>query len=157
WRDLEDIEKLECKPQILVALSALYMDETLTARGFLIDNLDFTDEQINRLVELGEIIKHRINGNVYYGLPHSSLASAYWEHGCDYRNLPNKDRESFVYRYAISDVSNGLSTILNTGKEKRVVLLCTAAIEGRLLEIVKKESDSERYLELILARANSGL
>ncbi|MCD4831689.1 MAG: hypothetical protein K8R02_07795 [Anaerohalosphaeraceae bacterium] len=146
--DLEDIRMLKCKPQILVALSPLYINESLTAHSFLVENFDFADEDIYRLIDMGEIIKHEIDGEVYYGLPHSSLASAYWEHGGNYRDSLMKDIDRFLCLYIISEAPNSLSVIFRTDMKKRLYLLQCAAISGHLLEIVKKERDSEKYFEL---------
>jgi len=146
--DLEDIRRLKCNPQILIALSPLYIKESLTANSFLAKNFDFADEDMNRLIDMGEIIKHEIDGNIYYGLPHSSLASAYWEHGEDYRDPFIKDIDSFLCQYATSGVSNGLSVILKAEKHSR--LLSYIAMSGKLLEIVRKEGNSDNYSTLAL-------
>lgn len=157
-KDLECLERLKCKPQILVALSALYMNESMMAHSYLAGNLGFANEDINRLVELGEITKCRVSGDTFYGLPHSSLALAYWEYGSSYRNmLKFSEHTDFVYNYAISGVSNALSAILNMGKENSIALLSFAAIHGRLMDIAERELSCNEYLVLMLRILTSNL
>ncbi|MFC1794881.1 hypothetical protein ACFL3Q_15000, partial [Planctomycetota bacterium] len=95
-------------PEIVLALSPLYMNEVLTEESFLRDELHFDKDDLKALsilVELGEVTSQKTqDGYVFYGLPHSVQAKAYWEYGLTYRNrkaLP--EYEEFIHKYAVSD------------------------------------------------------
>jgi len=138
-RDLENHGTYKCNSEILLALSPLYMNEVLTDQTFLIKELGYDRKEIDRLVSLGEIIKHKTDRGIFYGLPHSSSALAYWQFGDEYRTcLKYSDYEEFVYQYVISGASNSLDYISNT---ENVKLLDRLAIERRALDVIQKLKD----------------
>ncbi|MCK5603302.1 helix-turn-helix transcriptional regulator [Candidatus Pacearchaeota archaeon] len=115
--DLNDLKNLNrVFPEVLVALSPLYQNEVLTAESYLIDKLKFGYEVLDQLVQRTEITRQTMkNGVVFYGLPHSALAGAYWECGQEYRKRKGiKEYEDFVCSYAASYPSNGLEAIVNS-------------------------------------------
>jgi hypothetical protein len=103
-------------PEVVVALSSLYRNEVMTAEDYLRDKnkLNIDPGALEALVVRGEITRDATtDGDVFYGLPHSSLAGAYWQHGRQY--LKNKDLllfEHFIVDYAQSDVSNVLAAYM---------------------------------------------
>ena len=80
---LYHLEKLNAAfPEVIVALSALYQNEVLTAEKFLVDNLGFDSSVLDMLVGRGEIIYTQTSdGYFLFGLHHSVLAKLYWEYG----------------------------------------------------------------------------
>lgn len=154
--DLEEIEKMGYNPEILLALSPLYMYERPTSQLFLLKKLGFGRGEINELLKTGEIIKQNINGKTYYGLPHSSLASAYWEYGNSYREcLLFPEYKDFIYNYVISDVPNGLEAITKNSYEIITYLLNRLACENNLLKVLERPENEEAYRPLSDIFANS--
>lgn len=161
--DLREIEKhSKCNPKIILALCPLYINEVLTAQSFLTQSLSFDRKEINELVRIGEVIEHDIDGEVFYGLQHSSCARAYWEYGREYRNaLKLRDYKDFIYNYAISEVSNGLQASVEADKETHRELFNRFVSEGKLLKVFEKErysnsSDATKYIDAIMALTNTG-
>ena len=138
-KDLGNPDSYNCNPEILLALSPLYMNEVLTVQSFLIQKLSFERKEINKLVRLGEIIEHEIDGEVYYGLPHSSLAKAYWEHGKKYRKESWGKYEDFVYNYAISDVCNGLEAVIEIKNQMRKSILTKLDANNKIIGVIERE------------------
>ncbi|HNQ22536.1 MAG TPA: hypothetical protein PKK06_05520 [Phycisphaerae bacterium] len=97
-------------PRILLSLAPLYLGEVSTAEAFLTDELGFTDTELHKLVRRREITESKRYGQLFYGLPHASLAAAYWEHGQEFRRKP-WSLEDFIYRYAAADTPNGLEAV----------------------------------------------
>ena len=130
-------------PQILVALSPLYLSEVCTAEIFLVNDLGLELAAISALADMGEITREEtLEGDVLYGLPHSGLAAAYWEHGTTYRKrLGIPDQEDFLYKYAVANTPNGLTAVTSAGREV-----------GR--RVVERLSD-HRMLAGVLAREKS--
>ncbi|MHB9068798.1 MAG: hypothetical protein ACYC54_00350 [Sedimentisphaerales bacterium] len=141
--DLKELETIDAEaPNVVVALSALYQNEVLTCAKYLLGTLQFNTAILKKLAAAGEITKQVIDGNIFYGLPHSALAMAYWEHGIEYRNLLKyPDYEEFVYQYVISGAPNSFKIILTKDNPKLIDRLAT---EERALEIIQnlKESDT---------------
>jgi hypothetical protein len=114
--DLTELEKLDPSyPEVLVSLSPLYRSEVLMEEFYLTKVLGFSQTTLSQLVYRDEITvqRDRKEGYVFYGLPHSALAEAYWEHGKIYRRrrgLP--EYREYIYEYARSNVPNGLESIL---------------------------------------------
>jgi hypothetical protein len=92
------------------------------------------------LYQIGEITRQETeDGYVFYGLPHSALADAYWEHGGKYRrrgHLP--EYEDFLYDYAVSDTPNGLGAVLKARPYSERMLARIGA-EGGLDRLMKNE------------------
>lgn len=144
--DLEDIEKRGGNPEILLALSPLYMREIPTSQLFLLKTLGFDRTEINKLVEMGEIIKQDFRGKTFYGLPHSSLALAYWKYGHDYRNcLLFPEYNDFVYNYVTSDAPNGLEAATRISPEAVTYVLNKLVDDNKILSVIEKEENKEAY------------
>jgi hypothetical protein len=114
--DLKEMENIDAiAPHIVVALSVLYQNEVLTSAKYLLETLQFNAATLKTLTVAGEITKQVIDGKIFYGLPHSALAMAYWNLGIEYRNLLKyPDYEEYLYQYTISKPRNGLEAILRT-------------------------------------------
>ena len=146
---LEDIERMECNPEILLALSPLYMYEIPTSQVFLLKKLGYDRGEINKLVKMGEIIKQNIKGKTYYGLPHSSLALAYWEYGNNYREcLLFPEYNEYIYNYVTSDVPNGLDIVVHNRADVITFVLNRLALENKTLRIIEKEENKHAYASL---------
>jgi len=145
--DLEELEKLEPSfPEVLVALSPLYLNEVLTDETYLTTVLGFDQRVLNELVYCGEITKQKIhNQHVFYGLPHSALASAYWEYGKTYRKRRKlQEYEKFIYKYAVSsDVRNGLEAVVKIGEDTRERLFERLTYENEMKTVIKAEHSME--------------
>jgi len=117
-KDLKHLEGLKSDyPEVLLALSPLYMNEVLTSEVYLRKNIKIKKQILNNLYKMGEITKIETeDGHVFYGLPHSALAKAYWEHGKIYRkNLP--EYEDFIYNYSALSMPNGIEAMVAAGKK----------------------------------------
>lgn len=149
--DLIKIEKhYKCNPDILLALCPLYRNEVLTAKSFLTQTLGFDRKEINELVRIGEVIEHNIEDEIFYGLTHSSMALAYWEHGGEYRNcLKYPDYTEFIYSYAISGVSNGLRAVFSASQDAYFDILYSLLKNGDALKVFQTEQDKTQYMLLI--------
>ncbi len=135
-------------PRILLALSPLSMNEVFTHEKFLM-KLGFRRDELKALCKRGEIVRQEKNGDIFYGLPHSSLAKAYWEHGKKYRDyLP--EYEDFIYDYAKSGVCNVLEAVAKTDDVMRKVLLKRISNAGLLPSIVKSENALENVTYILL-------
>jgi len=125
---------------ILVALSPLYKTEVMTAETYL-KKLGFTKDALNGLVERGEVtIELGLSQEFLYGLPHSSLANAYWEHGKGYitqRKL--KVYEEFIYDYAVSGVPNGMQAVVSTQKEVEARILRRLDADSKIILVAERE------------------
>lgn len=150
--DLEDMQKLKCKPQILIALAPLYMNELLTSQAFLVTCLGFDEADINMLIERNEIIEH-VDGEtdeIYYGLPHSTIASAYWTYGKRYRKLLKiSDYNEIVANYAASGTINGLRAIRTTTNTIQIQILHQLLIHNAALSAFQCERERGPYFELV--------
>jgi hypothetical protein len=159
-QDLQDVENnrvYKCKSEILLALSPLYMSEVLTAQPFLVKELGYERKEIDKLITIGKVIKHKIDGEIFYGLSHSSIAMVYWRYGDEYRKcLKYSDYEDFIYNYAISGVSNGLTASIKTDKKTRNWLFNQLVSKGKMFEIIEKEkykniNDTTKYVDAIFS------
>lgn len=150
--DLEELAKLKEPyayqyPKILVALSPLYKNEVLTEQGYLLkEGFGFNEQALGALARRGEITRRRTSqGHVFYGLPHSGLADAYWEHGMEYRNsLGLPEYESFIYAYAVSDACNGLEAVDSGRPDERVNVLRRLYETGDIVGVVEREKSLSR-------------
>jgi hypothetical protein len=131
-------------PEIIVALSALYKNEVLTTKSYL-KKLGFSRAALNGLVRRGEITwQEGPDNNIFYGLHHSTLADAYWEHGGKYiEDAKLQDYEEFIYDYSVSGVPNGLQAILRAGKEIAHSLVRRLCNEEAMPNIVEHEHSFE--------------
>jgi len=129
-------------PGILLALSPLYKNEVSTAEHYLIDKLKFTEPALNDLVKRGEITEQNdLNDNTLYGLPHSSLADAYWEHGQQYlRREDLRDYVTFIRDYATSNVTNGLTAIMKSNYSVRSSIISDLWKSGEIASAIKSEN-----------------
>ena len=138
-------------PQILVSLSVLYRHEIPTAESYLVGRLGFDPNILNRLVARGDITRTCDAQHAYYGLPHSCLANAFWEHGQRYWRpvalraalLPGnlqEQQDAFLYDYAASGAGNGLRAINVSAWDLRAQLLARLDSEG-LIDHVLESSD----------------
>ncbi len=142
--DLEDLGKVNpAFPEILVALSPLYMNEVHTAAKFLINEkngLGYRKQDIYRLFHIGEIIQVEEEWGFCYGLPHSTLADVYWKYGKPYledRGIPN-NIEDFIYEYASSEAPNSLVAFVQGEKLVMENLFFRLAEGGRLGKLIEK-------------------
>jgi len=142
-------------PRILLALSPLYIKEVLTSEKYLDDKMGFTSAALNDLAERGEITRHKdANTNILYGLPHSSRASAFWEHGKEYMKQRNlRDYEYFIYDYAISGTPNGIEAVLSSSDKGHIPILTRLWTSGQLTEVIEAE-DSIENINNALAMLN---
>lgn len=110
-------------PEVLVALSPLYMNEILTAEIFLTKNLHFKEQDLGALVDLGKITRHQSrDGHIFYGLPHMVQAGAYWKYGQAYKDRRNLgDYKKFIYDYALSGAPNTLEPILQSAANNKLL------------------------------------
>jgi len=144
--DLRDLEN-SCisSPQVLVALSPLYLHEVLTAEDYLLDKLGFDYEVLKQLVQIGEITHQKTDGGiVYYGLPHSALADAYWEHGQEYRRHASiPEYEDFIYDYAASGTPNGLKAVVRNEDDIAERVVRRLSTDGSLGNVIRCERSME--------------
>lgn len=131
-------------PEIVLALSPLYMKEILTEESFLRDGLYFDKEDfqaLNALVELGEVTSQRTsNGHVFYGLPHSVQAKAYWNYGTLYKNRRElKEHETFVHDYVALGIANSLEIISKSPIALQETLTTKLVENGNLGKVIKYE------------------
>jgi len=151
--DLNDLKNVKSAfPEVLVALAPLYRNEVLTAEDYLTNKLGFDYDLLNELVQRGEITSQTTaDGVVFYGLPHSGLANAYWEHGQVYkkrRGLPKY--EVFVYEYAASNSGNALEAVLKAGEGARdyaLERLCGAKMIPQIIRCEIEPSVITLFLE----------
>jgi hypothetical protein len=146
-RDLQDLESANpVFPQVLVAISALYRIETLTAENYLTSHLGCSLIILNALVQEGEITRQQSSeGYVFYGLPHSALANAYWEFGKKYKRRMNISRyEDFLYEYASSGAPNGLEAIVQMEEDRpRKKATSLLADKGKLTDVISNEQSTQ--------------
>lgn len=140
----------ECYSRILLALCPLYKSEILTAESYLTEKLKFIRPALKALTKRGEITRHKdADKNVFYGLHHSALAEAYWEHGEEYRkNMPQY--EVFMYNYALSNVPNALEAIDNAEPPVRERLIARLDTENELEKIIERESSVQSVMSWCL-------
>jgi hypothetical protein len=146
-------------PGILLALSPLYMNEVLTAGSYLIDTLGFAKAALDDLAKRGEITRQKSQtGHVFYGLPHSSRARAYWEHGQEYSTKTHiTNPEDWIADYARSHPLNGLVAILSVNPQSLTwwgrspnSVVRELQLSGEMVGILRSEQSTEaiyRWLE----------
>jgi len=144
-QDLQDLENANTDyPEVLVAVSAVYRNESLMAEPFLTSNLGFPVGVLNSLCQRGEVIRHvDQNGEVFYGLPHTALADAYWEFGNKYRRRRKlADYESVIYDYISLGPSNGLRVLAEAEGTVRERVMARLEKEAKLPEIISHEQSA---------------
>lgn len=127
-------------PEVLIALSPLYRNEVPTAERYLVRNLGFDPGALNRLTAMAEIARFQEEGHVFYRLPHSAHAEAYWKHGRAYRDrkgLP--EYEDFLYEYLAADTPNRFQVAFSLDDDIRDRLLLRLRDDGVLLQILDQE------------------
>lgn len=130
-------------PLIILALSALYRNEICTHKSYL-NKLGFLDHELRALCERGEIVTLKEGRNTYYGLHHSSLAKAYWEHGEHYKE-PLPEFDDFIYDYAISGTPNCLRAILGLPPEIGKEIFDRILSNGNIDKIISAESSLRTF------------
>lgn len=140
-------------PEIVVALSLLYREEVMTAKEYLTDKnkCGFDSAAFHALVVRGEITREVTPaGHIFYGLPHSSLANAYWEHGREYvvGDLRRSDAD-WLCDYALFNVSNPVRAIL-TGNNG-LIRSCLLEIysRGRLTDVLAHEDSLDAIGDIL--------
>jgi len=152
-QELADLEKLNPYfPEVLVALSGLSQCGTPMAEPFLRKTLGFDMKCLNDLVALGEISCDEVHeGVVFYGLWHSSVASAYWKHGSRYKCRRGiVSYSEFLYAYASAGMPNGLSAVMNDDKGEGHVILKRLDKMG-VLPLAISEERSLTAVQMFLA------
>jgi len=148
--DLEEQEKINTNyPEVLVSLAPLFMNEVLTDELYLTKILGFDQQILNNLVYTGEITKQQGQDNhIFYGLPHSALADAYWEHGDTYKRRRGlTEYKDFLYKYTISVALNGLEAVLRMNRQERQTTLVKLEKDDRMAEVIAKEKSMELVSE----------
>lgn len=141
--DLGGLELINPRfPQVLLSLAPLAMNETLTSESYLTTACGCSREDLLALMQRGEVVRTERHGQFLYGLPHASLAVAYWTHGEPYReNLP--ECGEFIYAYAASGASNGLEAVGRAFWPWRDHLRKRLIEEGRMKVALAKERSSD--------------
>ncbi|NQT59765.1 MAG: hypothetical protein HQ557_12350, partial [Bacteroidetes bacterium] len=137
-KELKEDKYYRQYPKIVLALCPLYKNEVLTEQKFLVNELHLNEDAIEDLARRGEIKYQKdSDGNVFYGLSHSSLADAYWNHGKEYRkDFP--EYEDFLYNYAVSGAHNGLRAIVYTSN-RNIRIIERLLSEGKIRQVIKEE------------------
>jgi hypothetical protein len=154
-KDLEFLRvHLHGDPRALLAVSPLAKHELPTARRFLTDTLELSQAALDRMTLLGELIEDVEHNEIYYGLPHSTLAGVYWEHGRTY-GFADEEDEEFFYRYARSCVPNGLRALFRCDRAMADRILGRLARDGKLDDVVAHERDA-RTITFLICRKGTG-
>ena len=148
-KELRDDKYCQQYPEIVLALCPLYKNEVVTEQSYLTDMLGLNEDAIEGLARRGEITRQETeDGLVFYGLPHSALADAYWEHGKKHRRkLP--EYEDFIDDYASSGMSNGLKAVVCVGRGVGTQILDRLDACDKLANTIKKERDTSIVAELV--------
>lgn len=112
-KDLQDLERCELEPRVLVAAAPIAMHEEPVAARYLTQIHGFSRNDINNLVRMGELTRDYGDDDTYYGLPHATLGEVYWWAGC--------------YRPRAMDSEQCVVAYLRTHSENGARLLCRAA------------------------------
>jgi hypothetical protein len=130
-------------PRIVVALSPLYKNEVLTVESYLIEKLGFTKPALYDLAKRGEITRQEDSSeNMLYGLPHSSLARAYWEHGRQYIQQRRLQRyEEWICDYAGAVVPNGLAASLKSDPDTMELVFNRLYAQHYIEAAIENETD----------------
>ena len=130
-------------PEICVAISSIYIHEIPVAEPFLTKSLDFTVNTLNSLCQKGYILRIEKDDEIYYTLPHSSIAQAYWDSSGMYKKrLGLYNDEDAFYQYAISNVCNGLSLIMSLEQNKCNSILERMKKEDILFPMIEMEKSA---------------
>jgi hypothetical protein len=137
-------------PEALLALSPLYRSEVLTAETYLTGRLHLDPNILKNLVLRREVTRNDIEGHVFYGLPHSALADAYWNHG----RTPYLERlalregvklrhggeyEDYLGEYMTWPTGNRLEALRGAPEELRRPLAGRLVAAGQLPEALREE------------------
>ncbi|MFC1652694.1 hypothetical protein ACFL3F_03135 [Planctomycetota bacterium] len=144
-------------PHVLIALSPLYMYETFTAELFLTQALKIDPSTLAWMLERGEIIRQiDSDGNILYGLPHSTLASAYWKYGDPYKMGMNLTTpEDYIYEYLLYHAPNSMEALQKCDYHFQLLVynnLCQENPEVRLAIV-----EHERSLRSLSTWVENGL
>jgi transcriptional regulator with XRE-family HTH domain/energy-coupling factor transporter ATP-binding protein EcfA2 len=164
--DFEEIESAGCNPEVLLALSPLYMHEVPTADEFLIHELGIKPEDIKKLLKRREIFKVVEKHRVYYRLPHATLAKVYWDFRDDtiaafLTRLKQKelreDSIDYIYHYATyrnrhnSGLPNGLTAILRMDYPAKTLLLQRLDVDRKTINTIMSDTNVESFYEWLQA------
>jgi hypothetical protein len=144
-KDLQDLENICVDyPEALTAVAALYRDELLMAERYLVNNLSFSTAILNDLVRRGELVRQETStGHILYGLPHTALASAYWECCSKYKIRRNfREYEAFIHEYVSSAPPNGLEVLTQTHKDIRDRVMVRLETDGKLVGVISNEQST---------------
>jgi len=152
-RDLSDLAasgKNELLPRAVVVLSLLFRYEVPTEARFMCTFLGCEKELFDALANRGEIIPHTSStGYVLYGLPHRSLAEAYWRYGQEYAKWAELPQEKdFLLQYVKADVPNGISAIRAFSAETRDWVLRQLTTDEKAVSRIIE--DKKRRGELVV-------
>jgi len=150
-------------PRIVLALCPLYKNEVLTEQSFLVNNLHLNEDAIEDLARRGEIKYQKdAEGNIFYGLSHSTLADAYWEHG-QIHNRSKLQYDGYLLAYLNSDVHNGIRLInallnkcYNINNSVVEVLCHRLRRQNLFANIIKNETSIESITEWVDYKLNVG-
>lgn len=147
-----DLQRMERKmeganpdfPEICVAISPIYTHEIPVAEPFLTKSLGFTVNTLNSLCQIGYILRIEKDDEVYYALPHSAIAQAYWNSSGIYRKrLGFQNEDDAYYQYALSDVCNGLMLIMSLEKDQYSSILKRIQREDKLFPLIEVEESAD--------------
>jgi hypothetical protein len=122
-------------PKVLVALSPLAMVELHTEEAYLRRRFGFDEAVLTELVDRGLVTELVLaDDRRLFGLPHQSIAKAYWRFGTRYRDLLDCGEASdFICDYACSSTTNGLVAARRSRVTNRL------AAEGKLLTAIRAD------------------
>ena len=129
-------------PKLLVALSPLYQFEIPTAEGFLINRLNIRKPVLAALLKRGEITQEGdLLGNRFYGLPHSSLAKAYWNNGRKYVEQSElRTSEDFIYHYVVSSMPNAMEALVQAEERIQNTVFSRLNQNSTIIDVIRNES-----------------
>jgi hypothetical protein len=139
-------------PEILVVLSCLFKNEVATAQEYLVRDLGIPVSALEALTNRGEVTYVETGeGGGFYGLPHSALADAYWQHGTPYRVIPARYVDC-LYDYVMSGASNGLEAVMRSRDQDCLyasMLIDRLASEDKLADVIKREKSFSALYDFV--------
>ena len=125
-------------PRALLGIAGLYQTEVMTAEGFLTEHVGVARNSLVGLWRLGEIIRVNRHDHFLYGLPHSSLARAYWAHGPAYW-ADRPKYENLLCDYAEEKTPNGLEAVVAAPTKTKAQVLDALRTNGTLASVIDRE------------------
>lgn len=137
-------------PEICVAISPFYIHEIPVAEPFLAKSLGYKVGTLNKLCQIGAILRIEKDDDIFYALPHSAIAQAYWNSAGIYRKrLGFQNKEDVYYQYAASKVSNGLMLIMSLELGKCLMVLERIERDDNLLALIEMEESADAITKWI--------